>query len=52
MEGLRQIRCRSLYLAPLLKDISALNEMMNDTLAYLSKEMANEMPVKASLLRC
>ncbi|WEX74886.1 ATP-binding protein [Sinorhizobium numidicum] len=33
----------------LLKDISALSDMINDTLTYLSKEMAAEKPVNADL---
>ncbi|WP_117193991.1 ATP-binding protein [Rhizobium terrae] len=33
----------------LLKDISALSDMINDTLTYLSKEMATEKPVNADL---
>lgn len=35
--------------AALLKDISALSDMINDTLTYLSKEMASEKPVNADL---
>jgi signal transduction histidine kinase len=35
--------------AALLKDISALGDMINDTLTYLSKEMATEKPVNADL---
>lgn len=35
--------------AALLKDISALSDMINDTLTYLSKEMAAEKPVNADL---
>ncbi|MFC0218038.1 ATP-binding protein [Pseudochelatococcus lubricantis] len=35
--------------AALLKDISALSGMLNDTLAYFSKEMATEKPVNADL---
>lgn len=35
--------------AALLKDISALSAMINDTLTYLSKEMASEKPVNADL---
>ncbi|PRD42912.1 two-component sensor histidine kinase [Phyllobacterium phragmitis] len=33
----------------MLKDISALSDMINDTLTYLSKEMASEKPVNADL---
>jgi len=33
----------------LLKDISSLSDMINDTLTYLSKEMASEKPVSADL---
>ncbi len=35
--------------AALLKDISALSDMINDTLTYLSREMAAEKPVNADL---
>ncbi|MFN7026075.1 MAG: ATP-binding protein [Pseudorhizobium sp.] len=35
--------------AALLKDISVLSDMINDTLTYLSKEMAAEKPVNADL---
>jgi signal transduction histidine kinase len=35
--------------AALLKDISALSDMINDTLTYLSNEMAAEKPVNADL---
>ncbi|AUX80608.1 ATP-binding protein [Sinorhizobium fredii] len=35
--------------AALLNDISALSDMVNDTLSYLSKEMAAEKPVNADL---
>lgn len=35
--------------AAILNDISALSDMINDTLTYLSKEMATEKPVNADL---
>ena len=35
--------------AAMLKDIAALSDMINDTLTYLSKEMASEKPVNADL---